>query len=266
MGSWNKTCSLSNLPIFHGDKTVLYFIVNRTYQGAAAMPSYPSAEWVPIPLPFYGTYNDYGWQDMDKGQEWKLDVLHDALSDQVKPYINKNNTEIANKIDKSIDKNIFKTGYKEIFDRIHRGNFEFDMNGQSINRVSFVMMHDQIADAVASSTIPIDYETIFDEFETYRKLRYDEDVKIYGKEAAEIRNCGAMTDNLAWSFAQEKKFSYDDPMRRLLLMSTCDSASENRFNGAIYKTLSAHENGKQSRHLVVEAAAIQIAYYGLRRS
>ncbi len=72
MGCWNKTCGLTNLPIYHGDKVVTFLIVESPYQDSMC---YNNALWQLIPLPIYGEYNDYGWMDEDDGQEWKLEVF-----------------------------------------------------------------------------------------------------------------------------------------------------------------------------------------------
>lgn len=77
MGCWNKTCGISQLPIFVGTETLNFIIVeNKPYEGEINNhPSYSNAYWNVIPLPFYGEYNDYGWQDDSEGQEWKYALL-----------------------------------------------------------------------------------------------------------------------------------------------------------------------------------------------
>lgn len=72
MGCWNKTCGLTQLPIYHGDKVVTFLIVESPYQESMC---YNNALWQLIPLPIYGEYNDYGWMEVDDGQDWKLEVL-----------------------------------------------------------------------------------------------------------------------------------------------------------------------------------------------
>lgn len=88
MGCWNKTCGISQLPIFAGDKTVNFIIIEQTpFESDSPTnnhPSYSSAYWNIIPLPFYGEYNDYGWQDDSEGQQWKYELLHKQFGERVK--------------------------------------------------------------------------------------------------------------------------------------------------------------------------------------
>ncbi|QDJ96359.1 hypothetical protein Xoosp13_172 [Xanthomonas phage Xoo-sp13] len=78
MGCWNKTCGITNLPIFHGDEVVVFLLVQSPY--TSAMNSYSSGLWNHIPLPIYGKYNDYGWIDPHPGQEWKLDLFKKGIT------------------------------------------------------------------------------------------------------------------------------------------------------------------------------------------
>lgn len=79
MGCWNKTCGLSQLPIHAGTPTVNFLIVENIPYGDEGetpnQPCYADTYWSLIPLPFYGEYNDYGWQEDDAGEEWKYSLL-----------------------------------------------------------------------------------------------------------------------------------------------------------------------------------------------
>lgn len=70
MGSWNKTCGLTQLPIHDGERVVMFLLVEvvRDYQSYC----YNNWAWEIIPLPVYGEYSDYGWMTPDDGQEGKL--------------------------------------------------------------------------------------------------------------------------------------------------------------------------------------------------
>ncbi len=56
MGCWNKTCGLTGLPIFCGDKVYTFLLEQNGYRSRC----YPSAFWKPLLLPFVCEYNDYG--------------------------------------------------------------------------------------------------------------------------------------------------------------------------------------------------------------
>jgi hypothetical protein len=76
MGCWNKTCAISQFPIAGGDATVNFILVEESWTRRESRPCYSSdAGWKFIPIPFYGEYNTYGWQDDDAGQQHKYDFL-----------------------------------------------------------------------------------------------------------------------------------------------------------------------------------------------
>jgi hypothetical protein len=56
MGCWNKTCGLSNLPIYAGTPVVMFVLTETPYVSRSETTSF----WWPILLPIHSTYNDYG--------------------------------------------------------------------------------------------------------------------------------------------------------------------------------------------------------------
>lgn len=82
MGCWNKTCGVTQFPLFSGDETVNFILVQTGWDDRNyCNPS--SLGWQMIPIPFYGEYNDYGWQDDDDGQQAKYDFLREFYKDKV---------------------------------------------------------------------------------------------------------------------------------------------------------------------------------------
>ena len=77
MGSWNKTCVLSNLAIYDGDKVVVFILED----GGDGSDSYATALFRPLLLPFNSVYNDYG--DGEKSFGIGFDLIMKALSSQV---------------------------------------------------------------------------------------------------------------------------------------------------------------------------------------
>ena len=57
MGSWNKTCGLSNLHITAGSPVYTFVIHKNTYEEDRC---YSTAFWIPTLLPFMSVYDDYG--------------------------------------------------------------------------------------------------------------------------------------------------------------------------------------------------------------
>ncbi len=74
MGSWNGTCAISNLHI-HGGQAVTVFLLIK--KNSAYHNCYPSTYYSVCPMPFYGTYNDYGGCEEIHGAG--LDVVVDRL-------------------------------------------------------------------------------------------------------------------------------------------------------------------------------------------
>lgn len=60
MGCWNATCSLTNLPIFAGDKIVVIPLMKKKNNKEPYYSCYPTDTFVPLSLPVVGKYNDYG--------------------------------------------------------------------------------------------------------------------------------------------------------------------------------------------------------------
>lgn len=86
MGCWNKTCGISQFPIFSGQKTVNFVLIESTRwdNRLDSQPCYQNAYWDALPLPIYGEYDDYGWQEDDSGQEYKYSMLSDFFKDRLK--------------------------------------------------------------------------------------------------------------------------------------------------------------------------------------
>jgi hypothetical protein len=64
MGSWNKTCGLSNLPIMEGEDTYVFVLERKQKLDS---PCYATHLYRPLLLPFISTYNDYGGGENSRG-------------------------------------------------------------------------------------------------------------------------------------------------------------------------------------------------------
>ena len=82
MGCYNITCGVSQFPIIYGDETVNFIIVSSWYKSKPT-PSYMNESWSLIPIPFYGEYDDYGWQDDNDDQQAKYDFLSKHFKDEL---------------------------------------------------------------------------------------------------------------------------------------------------------------------------------------
>ena len=60
MGCWKQTCVVSNLPIEENDEVAVFILNKRHYTSSHPSYCYSDALYTPIPMVFYGKYNDYG--------------------------------------------------------------------------------------------------------------------------------------------------------------------------------------------------------------
>jgi hypothetical protein len=77
MGSWNKTCGVSGLPIFDGDPVLVVALEQNVLHDRC----YASAFWKPVLVPFYAEYNDYGSGEDNTGAG--VDLLLNGLRSQL---------------------------------------------------------------------------------------------------------------------------------------------------------------------------------------
>ncbi len=77
MGSWNKTCGLSNLHIYSGTP-VYVFVLEQNFNQSDRC--YTTSYWRPVVLPFESIYNDYGGGEDSSDN---LNIILDSLRDKI---------------------------------------------------------------------------------------------------------------------------------------------------------------------------------------
>lgn len=181
MGCWNKTCALTQLPIHDKDPVVTFLIVENYYarkNQSSACNSHTF--WEIIPLPLYGKYDDYGWMEADKGQDWKLKMLAKTLG-------------VAHKSGKT--GNPFKT-FGTMNEELFRGD-GWGVRNAGL-RVSHIMIH---ADTFNELTNEITFgytqgkvtkESLMRDFEDFKKVMqaYKDDDAIMERFQKEHREAG----------------------------------------------------------------------------
>ena len=78
MGSWNKTCGLSNLHIKHGDEAYVFLLEPETIRDSRC---YATHMFRPLLLPFVTEYNDYGGGENSSGPA--LPFIMEAIKRQL---------------------------------------------------------------------------------------------------------------------------------------------------------------------------------------
>lgn len=168
MGSWNKTCGLTQMPIFSGEEVVTFYLIENPFR-IEAMTSYSSGYWSYIPLPFYGTYDDYGFLDMKDGQDWKLQELKKAYGRHV--VIDKPDPENKTSIDQwTVDETVFDD-YEKLKEAIHRRRLHVNLYGEKDSSFGFVMFEKKTFDMLTAPYKPEKLVKILKEFKEFYKER-----------------------------------------------------------------------------------------------
>lgn len=137
MGSWNKTCGLSNLPIRCGDRVYVFVLEQNDEIDSHC---YATHLYSPLLLPFESTYNDYGGGEDSAGPCFDLIMngLKDCLVEQEQgenPYH---------------DIPVTKAAWNEelFFDSVHEGRLVVkNLRGRKV-RGEFAMMRKDLVDDI----------------------------------------------------------------------------------------------------------------------
>ena len=150
MGCWNETCMFSNLPITNGDDIVLFIVADVHH-----FFDLPNEEHViteksmPISLPIKGKYNDYGGIVIDTNNGNLLQTQLVALE--------------------SIT-DLLGLPLLDALKSIHRGGLTYTKGEFKLTNVNYVMIHDNIYNAIIKEYINNPSHTITKEsFEDYFK-------------------------------------------------------------------------------------------------
>ena len=132
MGSYYKTCFLTQFPII-SEETILFMIIENSRYGRTS-PCYSNGLWDVVPVPIYGKYDDYGQQLDDPNQEYKWDIISRHFKDTL--------TQIKQ------DKHSRKKDYSNPFvnsislrKSIHEHAYAIAQYDGKLLDISFIMMH-----------------------------------------------------------------------------------------------------------------------------
>ena len=136
MGSWNKTCGLSNLPIHCGEPVMVFTLVQNNKIDSFC---YTTPFYSPVMLPFHSVYNDYGGGENSTGIG--LPLIMDAIK--------------ANLIEMELGENPYHdiAIKREEFDEskywsaIHENRLKISGHNGDRN-VQFVMFHKRVVDHI----------------------------------------------------------------------------------------------------------------------
>lgn len=137
MGCWNKTCGISNLPIFWGEEVYAFLIEKNTDEKDRC---YATSLWKPMFLHFQCEYNDYGAGE-------KSDKFLPYILEGVKQYM----VEMPLGENKFHDIEVSKDGMNErlLFDAVHEGRLKIDRVGE--HQLDIVMLRKDIVDDILAN-------------------------------------------------------------------------------------------------------------------
>ena len=181
MGCFNLTCGITQFPICHNDDVVVFILVESPRHFSSRHAYKPNdLGWHIMPIPLYGTYNDYGWIDSDDPQTKKLEFMANFYKELLVPNIDNNDRRLRDApdvtnpfIDLETLGDSIHSGYWDI--RGHRGFVEEPM------RIDFFMIHQMVWDELTSQGVT-----------SYPKATYElsamaEIVDQYAKEYLDVR-------------------------------------------------------------------------------
>lgn len=145
MGSWNKTCGLTNLPIFAGEQT-LVFVLEREHESTDNC--YATHLYRPLLLPFESTYNDYGGGENSGGAAFS--VIMNGIRDHLVEIPQGENPyhDIAVTGD--------QWGEELFFDAVHENRLRVKTYQGDVE-VTFVMMRCDVVDNLIESHVFEEY-------------------------------------------------------------------------------------------------------------
>lgn len=148
MGCWNKTCALSNLPIFVGERTYV-FVLEESSPFDRSRAVYPNYLYNPVLFPFESTYNDYGVGEDSSGLA--LPLILNALRQEL---IEKEQGESRYR-----DIEIKREGFDEekFFEAVREDRLEVKTY-DGPKKVKFVMMRKDLVDQILDTYVIEEYK------------------------------------------------------------------------------------------------------------
>ena len=136
MGSWNKTCGLSNLHITAG--TPVYVFILEESRGSSNC--YSTSLFAPLLLPFESEYNDYGAGQNSSGVALPM-ILESIKHNLVEMPLGENTYHDIEISKEKFDERLF-------FEAVHEQRLQVSRFGRGTSNVQFTMFRKDIVDAI----------------------------------------------------------------------------------------------------------------------
>lgn len=142
LGSWNKTCGLSNLHITSGTEVYVFVLEENTDKTDRC---YSTAFWKPLLLPFTSKYNDYGGGEESSGAGFQLimDSIANKLVEQ----------ELGENVyhDIAVKKEGF--GEEQFFESVHENRLFMRAYNGAGPIIDYVMLRKDIVDNILETRV-----------------------------------------------------------------------------------------------------------------
>ena len=145
MGSWNKTCGLSNLHIYSGTPVYVFVLErNKTYD-----PCYSTGLFSPLLVPFESVYDDYGGGEDSSGVALDF-VMYGLKKSLVEMEVGENEYH---------DVEVKKEGFtpEKFFEACHEDRMQVQLRYPEPTQVYFTMMRKDVVDTILETREIEDY-------------------------------------------------------------------------------------------------------------
>lgn len=164
MGCWNKTCALSNLPIYNGED-VYVFVLQESSDYDKGSFVHTSYLYHPLLLPFESTYNDYGGGENSFGVTFPL-IMNGIRGSLIEKEVGENPYhDIEVKRDNFNEENFFET--------IRENRLEIKTY-DGVKKVKFVMMRKDLVDKVLEEWVLEKFLGIENGEGVYKEYQFDD--------------------------------------------------------------------------------------------
>jgi hypothetical protein len=165
MGCWNKTCSLTNLPIYSGEEVYVFVLEKKNMYDSC----HATGHYAPVLIPFESEYNDYGGGENSSGVGL-LYVLAAVKENLVEREAGENTSH-----DLAVTRSSF--GEEQFFKSILKQRLTISTSGPE-SYVDFAMMRKDCVDAILNTWQIEDCKYNHESNEVnYFKYGYDDLVK-----------------------------------------------------------------------------------------
>lgn len=152
MGCWNGTCAISKLPIFHGDRVIVWFFNSTRYADNGKVPQantycYPWGQYNLLGVPFRAEYNDYGsFEEEDEADSVMMQmVIEELRSNLVEHELGENEYHDIAVTKKDLDIELIK-------EALHENRLQITGWGENVSSVGMMMVHEHLFEHMIENT------------------------------------------------------------------------------------------------------------------